>query len=53
MESNKDNSEWKFVSKKKKNNQFSIDYWIKDLLYKIETDNFKIEDIMDLKSKCS
>ena len=45
METNIDNSEWKFVEKKSKN--FNIRYWINELLTKIENDNFKIELFMN------
>lgn len=39
------NSEWKFVEKKSK--KFNLQYWIKELLNKIENDDFSIKQFIN------
>lgn len=45
MKPDNSSSDWKFVEKKSK--KFNLNYWIKELLNKIENDNFSIEQFMN------
>jgi hypothetical protein len=49
MNTEKNKSEWKFVGKK--SSKFNLKFWINNLLFRIENDNFKIDEFINLKSE--